>query len=223
MWSRPPEKVNPEEGQPWDVDLFMSTTTPPAPAVDDSVLQTPEMAAEPELADLEPLLSPSPAANKASTVAADASQAANFSAPVYDMSHFNLPSGGASIGAVAIPVMAGGGAVPGSLPGEGGTGGRAGGVPMLATGHELSPIVRIPPAYPLEARRKKIEGWVRLEFTVQDDGSVANTKVKAAEPSGVFEQAAIAAIAQWKFTPAMENGKVVRRRVAQTLKFELNG
>lgn len=91
-----------------------------------------------------------------------------------------------------------------------------------ALGGQLAAIVRIPPTYPMEARRKKIEGWARVEFTVLEDGSVAEVKVRNAEPPGVFDQAAADAIARWKFRPAQENGKPVRQRAAQTLKFELN-
>ena len=86
----------------------------------------------------------------------------------------------------------------------------------------LAPIVRITPAYPIEARRKKQEGWVKMEFTVQEDGTVADIKVREASPSGIFDQAAVAAIGQWKFRPAMQNGKAVRKRAVQTLNFALN-
>lgn len=89
--------------------------------------------------------------------------------------------------------------------------------------------LEVPPAVPEEfpaiearadARRQKIEGWVRLEFTVLEDGSVAGLKVREAQPPGVFEQAALAAVARWKFRPATTNGKPVRRRVEQTLSFK---
>ena len=86
----------------------------------------------------------------------------------------------------------------------------------------LGAIVRIPPTYPMEARRQKIEGWVRMEFTVQEDGTVADVKVKESKPSSIFDQAAVNAISQWKFRPAMQDGKPVRKRAAQTLKFALD-
>jgi protein TonB len=86
----------------------------------------------------------------------------------------------------------------------------------------LGAIVRVPPMYPLEARRKKLEGWVKLEFTVTEDGTVTDIKVRAASPPGIFDQAAANAIGQWKFRPAMDQGKPVRKRAMQTLKFELD-
>jgi protein TonB len=89
--------------------------------------------------------------------------------------------------------------------------------------------LEVPPAVPEEfqpietladSRREKIEGWVRVEFTVLEDGRVADPRIKAAQPPGVFEQAALAAVARSKFRPATANGKPVRRRVAPTLSFK---
>lgn len=217
LWSRPPEKSEPETS-PWNVDLFMTPPAAEMPVIDDTLPQPPDAFSEPSLADVNQPLSPLPD----NLAASDLPATVNDSGPSSAMPNLSLSTGAPSIGAIAVPVMAGStgyGGSPrlGAGPGSGAYIGSA-----FNGGSELSPIVRIPPNYPLDARRKKIEGWVKIEFTVQEDGSVSNAKVKAAEPSGIFEQAAIAAIEQWKFNPATENGKTVRRRVAQTLKFELN-
>lgn len=133
----------------------------------------------------------------------------------FDMPKLNLPVGGGTIAAPVTGTLDWSMAMPaldaGATPG--------------ATGLEnsaLTPIVRIPPTYPMQARRLKTEGWVKLEFTVQEDGSVVDIKVRDAKPAGTFDQAAMAAIGQWKFRPAMENGKPIRKRAMQTLKFELD-
>lgn len=137
-------------------------------------------------------------------------------APALDLPRLALPVGG---GGIATPV----GNAPLSLAmPEAGPGSRETPTALDPLGAQLAAIVRIPPTYPLEARRKKIEGWVRMELTVLEDGSVTDVRVKSAEPAGIFEQAAMAAITRWKFRPAMENGKPVRKRAAQTLRFELN-
>lgn len=216
IWGRPPEKPKPEQVL-WEVSLFgpaRKAPIPPAPL--DRIPPPPELPPEPTVSAL-PQLSPPPApANPGQTSSAAA-------APAFDLPKLTLPTGGGNPGALAIPVSGvSNGLAELSMTG-GNPGGRAPGAPDSGAGDmRLSPIVRIPPAYPLEARRQKIEGWVRMEFTVREDGTVDGIKVKGAQPVGVFEQAATAAIAQWKFTPALENGKPIRKRAAQTLKFELN-
>lgn len=154
-----------------------------------------------------------PPATSNSIAPASASQP---SAPAFDAPKLDFSIGG---GTIAAPV-AGSAGVGLALPmPETSPGGPAA---PDAFGGQLAAIVRIPPTYPMEARRKKIEGWARVEFTVLEDGSVGDIKVKSAQPAGVFDQAAADAIARWKFRPAVENGKPVRKRAAQTLKFELN-
>lgn len=142
-------------------------------------------------------------------------------APAFEMPRLALPVGGGTIAApvtgatdwssLAPPPPDAAGVPREAMPAAPGTSNAA-----------LAAIVRIPPTYPMEARRQKLQGWVRLEFTVTEDGSVTDIKVREARPPRVFDQAAINALGQWKFRPAMENGKPVRKRAAQTLKFELD-
>jgi len=218
LWSRPQEKSEPETA-PWNVDLFMTAPSVEPPIIDDALPRQAELISEPSMADANQPLSPLPD----NLATSDLPATANASGPGSAMPNLSLSTGVPSIGAITVPVMAGGTGYGGSPQLRAGPGSGAYIGSAFSGDGELSPIVRIPPNYPLDARRKKIEGWVKVEFTVQEDGSVSNAKAKAAEPSGIFEQAAIMAIAQWKFNPATENGKTVRRRVAQTLKFELNG
>jgi protein TonB len=214
LWSRPPSKPKPESTR-WEVDLFGTVDLPPPPVAEETP-PPPEADPEPSVTALEQ--PPAPAAPSSPMPA--------FAAPALEGPKLAPLAGGTSVGAIAIPVAPGTGTAGGFAgpPTAGaGTGGRAASAPDFgAGGAGLSPIVRIPPAYPMEARRRKIEGWARVEFTVLEDGSVADIKVKGAEPAGIFDQAAADAIARWKFQPALENGKPIRKRAAQTLKFELN-
>lgn len=82
-------------------------------------------------------------------------------------------------------------------------------------------LARTPPIYPMGAKRRGIEGWVELEFTVSAEGQVRDVRVVAAEPPGVFDQAATSAILRWKFKPRMEAGRAVEARVSQRLSFDL--
>lgn len=58
-----------------------------------------------------------------------------------------------------------------------------------------------PPRYPVVAMRRKIEGRVTVQFTIQADGSVGSPSVVSADPPGVFDQAALAAARGWRFEP----------------------
>ncbi|WP_328987627.1 energy transducer TonB [Thiorhodovibrio winogradskyi] len=57
------------------------------------------------------------------------------------------------------------------------------------------------PRYPANAKRRRIEGSVTVKFTVTRAGRVRNPQVVAAQPPGVFERAALAAIERWRFKP----------------------
>ncbi len=87
---------------------------------------------------------------------------------------------------------------------------------------DATPISRVPPQYPLEARREGIQGYVTMEFTIRPDGSVTNITVVGSHPEGTFEQAARRALARWKFEPREEGGRKVSRRARQTIRFTLN-
>lgn len=92
---------------------------------------------------------------------------------------------------------------------SGGDGGSGLGV-MTADG-EAVPLVRVQPTYPERAQQRGIEGRVLLEFTITKSGSVRDPKVIASEPPGVFDQAAVKAVLQWKYNPKIVNGKAVEQ------------
>ena len=78
------------------------------------------------------------------------------------------------------------------------------------------------PVYPAQARAAGVEGQVTVRYDVTAEGAVANVRVVDATPAGVFEQAALATVAQWRFRPPVVDGRSVslRDRVS-TLRFEL--
>ena len=57
----------------------------------------------------------------------------------------------------------------------------------------------VQPSYPLDALRNGVAGKVDLEFEVDAEGRVRDIHVLTAQPAGVFEQSAIAALRQWRF------------------------
>lgn len=86
---------------------------------------------------------------------------------------------------------------------------------------DVVPILMVEPIYPASAQMRGIIGWVDLEYVVMPDGSVANARVIDATPAGQFEEAALQAIARWKFKPRVVDGKAVPRGVEQRMNFNL--
>ena len=78
------------------------------------------------------------------------------------------------------------------------------------------------PVYPEAARAEGIEGWVRLRYDISIDGRVENLRVLASSPPGVFDAAALAAVAQWRYRVAVIDGvPSAVSGVVSTLRFEL--
>ena len=86
----------------------------------------------------------------------------------------------------------------------------------------LIPLVRIPPRYPMRAASRKIEGWVKVEFTITETGTVKNAKVVESQPDSIFNRAALKAIARWKFKPKIIDGEAFEQRAVQILQFKLS-
>lgn len=74
--------------------------------------------------------------------------------------------------------------------------------PVLAVG-DIVLVERVEPKFPPQAIREDINaGSVTVKFTVETDGSVSNPTVIDAKPRrGVFDDAALRAVARWKFKP----------------------
>jgi periplasmic protein TonB len=91
--------------------------------------------------------------------------------------------------------------------------------PVLGQDREAIPLVRIPPDYPPGAN---IEGWVKVQFSITAAGTVRDAFVVDARPKGVFDNAALKAIARWRYSPKVDGGVAVERVGLQTLiHFEL--
>ncbi|MEM9531862.1 MAG: energy transducer TonB [Pseudomonadota bacterium] len=86
---------------------------------------------------------------------------------------------------------------------------------------DIIPLVRIQPQYPRRAAIAKIEGYVTIEFTITESGTVTDPSVVDAKPPRVFDREAIRAILKWKFKPRVIDGQAVARRATQTLEFKL--
>lgn len=89
----------------------------------------------------------------------------------------------------------------------------------IATG--VIPLVRVEPRYPRKAARRGLQGWVKVEFTILEDGTVADVKVVDSKPSNTFDREAMRAILRWKFQPKVVEGKAVKQRAQQQIEFKL--
>ena len=100
-----------------------------------------------------------------------------------------------------------------------------GGGPNLGVGASDSdsvPLVRVPPQYPIRASERGIEGWVVLEFTITETGTVRNPVVLDAQPKRIFDRAAIQALRKWKYRPRVIDGVPVPRVEKVRLVFDLD-
>lgn len=87
---------------------------------------------------------------------------------------------------------------------------------------DIMPLVRINPDYPPRALSRGTEGWVQVQFTITPSGTVADAVVVASSPENIFDEAALRAIARWRYNPKVEGGVAVERVGVQTvLRFEL--
>ncbi len=96
----------------------------------------------------------------------------------------------------------------------------------IGTGMSIStnviPLVRIPPRYPMRAANRRIEGWVKIEFTITKEGTVKDAIVVDAQPSKIFNSAALRAIKRWKFKAKILDGVAFEQRAIQVLQFKLS-
>jgi protein TonB len=137
------------------------------------------------------------------------------------------------------------GGVLGGVPGGvvGGLGGTfsamlnsAPSVPVLAKSPEPTPVKRIrvasrvveanlihdvPPQYPPEAGRARLEGPVVLMAVIGQDGSVKDVRVESGLP--ILAQAAIDAVKQWRYKPYLIDGEPVEVDSRITINFTLSG
>jgi TonB family protein len=91
----------------------------------------------------------------------------------------------------------------------------------VITASQLTLVKSVQPSYPPKAEKTGVEGWVELDFTVTETGTVQDVAVDAAKPPGVFEAAATAALLQWRFKPLVRDAKTVATRARIRIRFAL--
>ena len=86
----------------------------------------------------------------------------------------------------------------------------------------IIPLVRTPPRYPVRAANRRIQGWVKVEFTITKTGTVSNAIIVEAQPPNTFDRAALTAIRKWKFKEKIIDGEAIEQRALQILEFKLS-
>jgi TonB family protein len=89
-----------------------------------------------------------------------------------------------------------------------------------ASEQDLQAITKVPPQYPDLARQSGVDGDVRLRVLVGPDGRVRTTQIVKSIP--MLDDAAVAAVLQWRFVPATRNGVPVCAWTAVPVRFTLH-
>lgn len=86
----------------------------------------------------------------------------------------------------------------------------------------LTPLTRMPPVYPLGAKRRGIEGYVTVRFVVNEQGTVERITVIASQPPDTFDGSVMRCMNGWRFQPGTVDGHPVRVWAETTIHFELD-
>lgn len=77
----------------------------------------------------------------------------------------------------------------------------------------------VAPDYPADALARQLGGTVIVEFTVNTEGEPRDIRVQSAEPKGVFDRAAIAAVRRWRYEPPVVSGAPTEVPVRMSIRF----
>ncbi len=74
--------------------------------------------------------------------------------------------------------------------------------------------------YPAQAKRRGIAGFAKIYMVIDRNGNVSEAFATVVEPAGFgFETAALSAVRQYKFSPALVGGVPVQQRFTKEFRF----
>ncbi|MCP4119022.1 MAG: energy transducer TonB [Desulfobacteraceae bacterium] len=85
----------------------------------------------------------------------------------------------------------------------------------------LTPVTHVPPIYPFQAKRRGIQGWVKVKFLVNAQGRVEQISILDSDPETIFDQSVLNVLPKWRFSPGTIEGVNVNTWVVTTIRFEL--
>ena len=74
--------------------------------------------------------------------------------------------------------------------------------------------------YPAIPYQQRLGGSVTLSIFVNERGGIDKTVIVESKPAGVFDEAALQAVAELKFSPAIKDGKPVKNRKTIAVNFD---
>ena len=92
-------------------------------------------------------------------------------------------------------------------------------VTVINKSDRVNPEAWIPATYPPEAMAARVEGVVIVEFSVEPDGKVGETRVVRSNP--MLDRATLDAVRRWQFTSARRFGSVLRDTQTVAMSFTL--
>ncbi len=100
--------------------------------------------------------------------------------------------------------------------------GRTDESPVFFAWEEAPEVLKmVMPEYPEIARKAGVEGMVILTIIVDEQGNVIQADIVVEEPLGIFGQAAIDAVMQYKFKPARQRDKPIKVQMGHKIIFTL--
>ena len=94
-------------------------------------------------------------------------------------------------------------------------------VPVGGVVQSAKLISQTMPQYPPLARQARVEGLVRLEAIIGEDGTIRKLRVVSGHP--LLVPAALAAVTQWRYRPTLLNGQPVPVITQVEVRFTLSG
>jgi periplasmic protein TonB len=94
--------------------------------------------------------------------------------------------------------------------------------PAVIEAKSLSVTRRVEPVYPPASRRLDEHGAVRLKVLVDERGRPREVQIAKSSGFDRLDQAAVAAVRRWQFSPAMQESRAVTAWTQVNVVFQLN-
>ena len=108
---------------------------------------------------------------------------------------------------------------------SGGNAARQGGSAAPAANNNLQSRLKrtryVAPEFPERALTQKVSGVVVVEFVVDVNGEPRDVRVVSAEPAGLFDRAAIAAVRRWRYDTVMVDNVPTEVPARTSIRFAL--
>lgn len=88
---------------------------------------------------------------------------------------------------------------------------------------DIKPLRMDSPSYPPQAKRRGIQGYVKVLFTVTGEGRIENIQVLESSPPRVFDAAVLQAMSRWRFEPRVSGGRITARQATRAFTFDIKG